>query len=378
MAAPQPGATGGPPRGETRSPGNLGLETLLQALLDRGGSDLHLSAGSQPRIRIHGRLVPVESARLDPDTTRTLIYSVLRKDQREAFEQTRELDVSFGIKGLGRFRMNVFLQRGAVGAAIRLVPFKVPDFAALGLPIDTVRALCELPRGLILVTGTTGSGKSTTLASMLDHVNATRSGHIVTIEDPIEFVHFNRGCLVDQREVGSDTHGFRDALRRVFRQDPDVVLIGEIRDTDTMETALTIAETGHLTLASLHTADAVGTVHRIVDAFPQGQQERVCAQLAYVLSGVLNQKLLPNADGDRRVLAVEVLLATPAVRGLIREGKIHQIYSTIQTGVRHGMRTMNQALLDLVGRGQVRLDVALAHSPDPEEFARMAALGMPG
>ncbi|HVY61434.1 MAG TPA: PilT/PilU family type 4a pilus ATPase, partial [Planctomycetota bacterium] len=297
------------------------VEELLQQLVERGGSDLHITAGSPPKVRIDGKLISTEHNVLDPETSQKLVYSILDNEQVARFERDLELDMSFGIAGLGRFRTNVFMQRGAVGAVLRVIPFEIKTPKELGLSQGLVEQLCGLPKGLILVTGATGSGKSTTLASMIDHINRTRNEHIVTIEDPIEFVHRNKGCLINQREVGSDTRGFVEALRHVLRQDPDIVLIGEMRDQTTIEAALTLSETGHLTFASLHTSDAVQTMNRIIDVFPAYQQQQIRTQLSFTLQAIFCQQLLPKADGRGRVMAAEVLLANSAIRSLIREDK---------------------------------------------------------
>ncbi len=347
------------------------FETLLDQLVKRGGSDLHISAGSPPKFRIDGNLVDVGNEGMTPAETKQLIYSVLTDDQIATFERELELDFSFGVSGLGRFRTNVFQQRGAVGSVLRLIPVKIQAFEELGLPRDVCERLCQLPKGLILVTGATGSGKSTTLAAMIDHINRSRADHIVTIEDPIEFLHQNKKCLFNQREVGTDTHGFKKALRAVLRQDPDVVLVGEMRDLETVEAALTLAETGHLTFATLHTSDAVQTINRIVDVFPAYQQQQIRTQLSFALQAVFCQQLLPNANGRGRVLAAEVMIANSAIRALIRESKAHQIYSQIQTGGREGMKTMNQALADLIERRALSMDDALTYSTDKDDLVRI-------
>ena len=327
------------------------LEELLETLVSRGGSDLHISAGSPPKIRVHGKLVDVAPESMPHDETKKLVYSILSNDQIAAFEEHLELDLSFGVQGLGRFRTNVFQQRGTVAAVFRLIPFEVKGFAELGLPEDVCTRLCELPKGLILVTGATGSGKSTTLASMVDHINQTRDDHIVTIEDPIEFLHRNKRCLFNQREVGSDTVQFKHALRSVLRQDPDVVLIGEMRDLETIEAALTLAETGHLTFATLHTSDAVQTINRIVDVFPAYQQQQIRTQLSFTLQGVFSQQLLPHSSGSGRVMAAEVMIANTAIRALIRENKSHQIYSQIQPGGKDGLAVPARMKRGAVGGG---------------------------
>jgi twitching motility protein PilT len=344
------------------------LEEMLQILVQRNGSDLHITAGSPPKIRIDGRLVNTEHDVLSPEMSQKIVYSVLDSNQIARFEKDLELDMSFGIEGLGRFRTNVFQQRGAVGAVFRIIPYEIKGMKELGLPQDLCENLCNLPKGLVLVTGATGSGKSTTLAAMVDYINTIRTDHIVTIEDPIEFVHRNKNCLVNQREVGSDTNSFSDALIHVLRQDPDVILIGEMRDVITIETALILAETGHLTFATLHTSDAVQTINRIVDVFPAYQQQQIRTQLSFTMQAIFCQQLLPRASGRGRVLAAEIMVCTPAVRALVREDKAHQIYSIIQTGGKYGMRTMNQSLYELYRAGLVTYDDALARSSDPEDL----------
>jgi twitching motility protein PilT len=348
----------------------LSIEELLKVLVERGGSDLHITAGSPPRVRVDGTLVPTEHDILTPEISQKLVYSLLDTEQIAKFEREWELDLSFGIQGMGRFRTNVFRQRGAVGGVLRVIPETVLGLDKLGLPVQLCQRLCEMPKGLVLVTGATGSGKSTTLAAMLDYINDQRREHVVTIEDPIEFVHKNKQCLFNQREVGSDTKGFGKALRAVLRQDPDVVLIGEMRDMETIEAALTLSETGHLTFGTLHTSDAVQTVNRIIDVFPSHQQPQIRTQLSFTLQSVFCQQLLPRKIGKGRVLCAEVMVVNAAVRSLIREDKAHQIYSIIQTGGRAGMRTMNQALADLVKTNQVHLDEALAHSSDVDDLKR--------
>jgi len=347
------------------------MEELVQQLVERGGSDLHISAGSGPLIRINGRLVKTEFEALDGEATQRLVYSILDNDQILRFEKERELDMAFGIAGLGRFRTNVFLQRGTVGAVLRVIPFEIKPMSGLGLPQDICEALCAKPKGLILVTGATGSGKSTTLAAMIDFINRSFNHHIITIEDPIEFVHRNKSSLVNQRDVGGDTHSFGRALRTVLRQDPDVIMVGEMLDMETIEAALTIAETGHLTFATLHTSDVVQTINRVIDVFPSHQQQQVRTQLSFTLEAVFCQQLLPRADGRGRALAAEVMVCNQAVRALIREDKIHQIGSIIQTGGRFGMRTMNQALFELYRSHQISYDEALSHSADVEDLKRL-------
>lgn len=348
----------------------ISIEELVQQLVERGGSDLHISAGSPPMIRVNGRLVSTEQEVIDPDVAQKIIYSILDNEQILRFEKQMELDMSFGIAGLGRFRTNVFYQRGTIGAVMRVVPYELKTLGELGLPVKVCEEVCARQKGLVLVTGATGSGKSTTLASMIDHINRTRNDHIIIIEDPIEFVHRNKACLVHQREVGTDTHTFREALRTVLRQDPDVIMIGEIRDQETIASALTIAETGHLTLATLHTNDVVQTINRLIDVFPAHQQQQIRTQLSFCLEAVFCQQLLPRADGRGRVMASEIMIATSAVRSLIREDKAHQLMSLIQTGGRYGMRTMNQAIHDLYRQHLVTYDDALAHSPEVEDLQR--------
>lgn len=357
------------------------LHQLLQTMIDKGASDLHITTGSPPQLRIDGELVPLNLPPLSAVETKQLCYSILTDVQKHKFEENDELDLSFGIKGLSRFRANIFMQRGAVAAAIRTIPFKILSFEELSLP-PVANELVKKPRGLILVTGPTGSGKSTTLASMLDKINSEEHQHIMTIEDPIEFLHQHKKALVNQREVGADTKSFKQALKYVLRQDPDVVLIGEMRDLETIEAALTVSETGHLALATLHTNSAVQTINRIVDVFPPHQQPQIRAQLSFVLEGILAQQLVPKMSGQGRVLSIEVMIPTPAIRNLIREDKIHQIYSSMQTGQsKFGMQTMNQSLLDLYLRRLISYDEALGRSPVPEEFIAMASRApgeMPG
>jgi twitching motility protein PilT len=346
------------------------LEELLQALVDKKGSDLHITAGTPPRLRLDGALVPVEGDRMSPEETQNLVYGILNSDQIAKFEANLELDLSFGIAGLGRFRTNVFMQRGAVGAVLRIIPFEIKPMKDLGLPSKLCEKLCNLPKGLILVTGSTGSGKSTTLASFIDFINESDEGHIITIEDPIEFVHRNKKCLVNQREVGSDTRSFGNALRAVLREDPDVVLIGEMRDQETIQAALTLAETGHLTFGTLHTSDCVQTINRIVDVFPPYQQQQIRTQLSFTLQAVFSQQLLQKMNVKGRILACEVMVANSAVRSLIRDDKAHQIYSIIQTSGREGMRTMNQSLLQLYQANVISYEEALTHSTDPDDLKR--------
>lgn len=347
------------------------LYQLLQTMIEKGASDLHITTGTPPQIRVDGELVPLNTPPLTPAETKQLVYSVLTDAQKHKFEEESELDFSFGLKGLSRFRANVFMQRGAVACAIRTIPFKIMTFEELGLP-PVVRDLVKRPRGLILVTGPTGSGKSTTLATMIDTINSERHDHIVTIEDPIEFLHPHKKCLINQREVNSDTKSFKSALKYILRQDPDVVLVGEMRDLETIEAALTIAETGHLTLATLHTNSCAQTINRIIDVFPPFQQPQVRAQLSFVLEGVISQQLIAKASGQGRVLSLEVMVPTPAIRNLIREDKVHQIYSTMQTGqAKHGMQTMNQSLSELYQRRLITYDDAISRSGNIEELINM-------
>ncbi len=347
------------------------LEELLQIMVQRNGSDLHVTAGSPPKIRIDGRLVNTEHDVLTPEMSQKLVYSILDSNQIARFEKDLELDMSFGIEGLGRFRTNVFQQRGAVGAVFRIIPYDIKTMKDLNLPQEVCEGLCVMPKGLILVTGATGSGKSTTLASMIDYINTTRTDHIITIEDPIEFVHRNKNCLVNQREVGSDTHTFGNALVHTLRQDPDVILIGEMRDVTSIESALTLAETGHLVFATLHTSDCVQTMNRIVDVFPAYQQQQIRTMLSFTLQAVFCQQLLPKANGRGRCLSAEIMICTPAIRSLIREDKAHQIYSIIQTGGKYGMRTMNQSLYELYRGGLVTYDDAMGSTSDPEDLKRI-------
>jgi len=350
----------------------LSLYDLLKIMVERGASDLHITTGSPPRLRIHGKLVPMEDQpALTPADTKALCYSILTDRQKHKFEEQSELDLSFGIKGLSRFRANIFMQRGAVAGAFRAVPFHIRSFEELGLP-DIVKELARKPRGLVLVTGPTGCGKTTTLTTILDFINSEREEHIITIEDPVEYLHSHKKCLVNQREVNSDTASFKDALKYVLRQDPDVVLIGEMRDLETIQAALTVSETGHLTFATLHTNTAAQTINRIIDVFPPHQQEQIRVQLSFVLEGIISQQLLPKKSGDGRVLALEILIPTPAIRNLIREDKVHQIYSMMQTGQeRMGMQTMNQSLYELYTKGLISYEVALSKSPLPDEFIKM-------
>jgi len=349
----------------------IDLQDLLQTVIEHGGTDLHITTGTPPQIRVNGQLVPLDLHALTPADTRRLSYSVLTEAQRHRFEEDHELDFSFGIKGLSRFRGNLFMQRGAVGAAIRAIPYKIMSLQELGLP-PVADELVRKPKGLILVTGPTGSGKSTTLAAMIDRINEERKCHIITIEDPIEYLHPHKGCIINQREVNSDTFSFPAALKHVLRQDPDIVLIGEMRDLETVEAALTIAETGHLTLATLHTNSCAETINRLIDVFSPHQQPQVRTQVSFLLEGVLTQQLMAKANGQGLCLALELMIPTPAIRNLIREDKVHQIYGQMQMGqLRHGMQTMNQSLLSLYERGLVSLNDAMSRSPNLEEFRGM-------
>ncbi len=347
------------------------LYELLEIMVKRNASDLHITTGTPPRLRIDGKLVPIDHHPLDAKDTKELCYSVLTDAQKHKFEQNQELDLSFGVKGLSRFRANIFMQRGAIAGAFRTIPWEIKSFKELGLP-DIINELIKKPRGLILVTGPTGSGKSTTLAAMIDKINEDRADHIITIEDPIEYLHSHKKALINQREVGSDTSAFKIALKYVLRQDPDVVLIGEMRDLETIEAALTISETGHLTLATLHTNTAVQTINRIVDVFPPHQQDQIRVQLSFVLEGIISQQLIPKKSRQGRVLALEILIPNPAIRNLIREDKIHQIYSMMQTGqAKFGMQTMNQSLFELYTKGIISYEDAIGRSPVPEEMITM-------
>ncbi len=347
------------------------LHQLLKTMIERGASDLHITAGTPPQVRIDGVLVPLDVPVLTPPETKMLCYSVLTDAQKHRFEEENELDLSFGVKDLSRFRANVFVQRGAVAGAFRTIPFKILSFTELGLP-PVVEEISKRPRGLVLVTGPTGSGKSTTLASILDRINDTRHEHIITIEDPIEYLHPHKKALINQREVHADTDSFQTALRYILRQDPDVVLIGEMRDLETVEAALTVAETGHLCLATLHTNSAVQTMNRIIDVFPSHQQSQVRAQLSFVLEGIVSQMLLPKASGSGRTMCCEILIPTPAIRNLMREDKIHQIYSHMQMGQdKFQMQTMNQHLYHLVNTKAISMELAMLRSHDQEELRQM-------
>jgi twitching motility protein PilT len=351
------------------------LSELLKSMVDQGGSDLHITTNSPPLVRVDGELKPLNQPALTPTDTKQLAYSILTDNQKHRLEEVLEVDFSFGLKGLARFRANVFHQRGAIAAAFRQIPYEIRGFRELGLPA-AIEKLCEKPRGLVLVTGPTGSGKSTTLAAMIDKVNRERHEHIVTIEDPVEYLHFHKNCIINQRELLADTHSFTNALRSVLRQDPDVVLIGEMRDHETVESALRIAETGHLTFATLHTNSAAQTINRIVDIFPAHQQAQIRVQLSFVLEAILCQALLPRSSGRGRVLAMEIMVPNAAIRNLIREDKIHQIYGMMQTGQsKYGMQTFNQSLAALYFRRMITLQTALARSSFPDELQEIINRG---
>jgi twitching motility protein PilT len=366
------------PEPEPGAPLNVSVQDFLNRLLELDGSDLHLTAGAPPTVRVHGDLVRLdEYPLLDPETLRQVIYAILPQRHRERFEQELELDTSYSLPGKARFRVNVYLQRDAIGAALRLIPYEIRSLEQLGMPAN-MADLARLPRGLVLVTGPTGSGKSTTLAAMIDIVNQEKPVHIMTVEDPIEYLHQHKTALVNQREVGADTKSFSEALKHVLRQDPDVVLVGEMRDLETISTAVTAAETGHLVFATLHTQDAPQTIDRIIDAFPPYQQQQIRVQLSTTLQGVITQQLLQTWDGKGRVCASEVMIATPAIRNLIREGKVHQIYSSMQAGGRYGMRTMDQALSSLVMAGRISWELGLQRCHDPQELARLTGRRVAG
>jgi twitching motility protein PilT len=353
----------------------LSMRNLLRRMVEKGASDLHLTAGAPPCFRIDGAIVPERSAPLAPHDAQSLVYAVLDDQQKAEFERTNELDLSFGVPGLARFRGNLFMQRGTVAGAFRQIPFKILSFDELGLP-PVVAEFANRPSGLVLVTGPTGSGKTTTLAALIDKINSEQRFHILTIEDPIEYLHPNKLSIVNQREVGGDTEGFREALRYVLRQDPDVVLIGEMRDLETMEAALTISETGHMVFATLHTNSAISSITRIIDAFPPHQQAAVRAKLSFSLQGVVTQQLVPRANGPGRVLASEVLVPNAAIRNLIREDKLHQVYGLMQVGQeRFGMQTLNQSLMALYRRGLISIEDVWARSSEPEELRTMLAQG---
>ncbi len=347
------------------------IDKYIKAMVQRNASDLHINAGSPVYLRVDELLLPVDEAALTDEDSKGLIYSLLSNEQKEKFERDLELDISFGVKGLGRFRVNVFKQRGTIASSIRLIPHDIWSFEQCGLPAATVLDFCKRPKGLVLVTGATGSGKSTSLSSMVDWINSNRACHIVTIEDPIEFIYKNKKGVVNQREVYSDTHSFPASLKHVLRQDPDVILIGEMRDLETIESALIVAETGHLVFATLHTSDCVQTINRVIDVFPAHQQQQIRTQLSFVLLGVLSQQLIPKTTGNGRILATEVLVVTPAVRSLIRESKAHQIYSVMQTSQKEGMKTMNQSLYELYQRKSISYEDMFDRTTDPDDLKRI-------
>jgi twitching motility protein PilT len=352
----------------------INMRELLEEMVAQGASDLHITAGLPPQYRVDGSIQSSDQPVMTPETTRQLAYSILNEEQKKRFENDKELDFSFGVQGISRFRANVFLQRGVTTMAIRQIPYTIHNFEELGLP-PVVKTLVNKPQGLILVTGPTGSGKSTTLATMVDHINRNMAGHIITIEDPIEYVHQHKKCIVNQRELNNDTMSFPAALKYVLRQDPDVILIGEMRDRETIASALTIAETGHLAMATLHTNSTYESVNRIIDVFPPEQQNQVRSQLAFCLSGVITQQLIPRAYGRGRVLVLEIMICTPAIKAMIRDNKTHQIYGIMQAGQKHGMQTMNQSLYQALVNKWISREQALGRSADPAELLQM--LGEP-
>ncbi|NTV72641.1 MAG: type IV pilus twitching motility protein PilT [Holophaga sp.] len=352
------------------------LQQLLKTMVEYGGTDLHVTTDTAPQVRIDGRMVPLKLPPLEASQTRWLCYGVMTDQQKHRLEEDLEVDFSFGLQGVSRFRANVFNQKGATAGVFRAIPENIRSFEQLGLP-PIAQTLCDKPRGLILVTGVTGSGKSTTLAAMIDRINEVEPLHILTIEDPVEYVHHHKRCLVNQREVHADTHSFKKALRSALRQDPDVVLVGELRDLETIEAALTIAETGHLTFGTLHTSSCVQTMNRIIDVFPAHQQPQIRAQLSLVLEGVICQSLIPKSSGKGRCLALEVMIPNPAIRNLIREDKIHQIYSSMQTGqLKFGMQTFNQSLSELVLKGDITQDMAMSYSSNQDELRELVNRGV--
>jgi twitching motility protein PilT len=352
------------------------LQQLLKTMVEYGGTDLHITTETAPQVRIDGRMVPLKLPPLDAAQTRWLCYGIMTDQQKHRLEEDLEVDFSFGLQGVSRFRANIFNQRGATAGVFRSIPEIIKSFEQLGLP-PVAQTLCDRPRGLVLVTGVTGSGKSTTLAAMIDRINDTESLHILTVEDPVEYVHHHKRCLVNQREIHADTHSFKKALRSALRQDPDVVLVGELRDLETIESALTIAETGHLTFGTLHTNSCVQTINRIIDVFPAHQQPQIRAQLSLVLEGVICQALIPKASGKGRALALEVMIPNAAIRNLIREDKIHQVYSSMQTGqMKFGMQTFNQSLSELVLKGEITQDVAIGYSSNADELRELINRGV--
>ena len=359
------------PSGPPKPAAGINLRALLEEMVSRNASDLHIVAGEKPKLRVDGDITNATAEyELTPKDTLMLAYSVLTEQQKKRFELEDELDFSFGIQNLARFRGNVFKQRGCVSMVVRQIPFAIKTFDQLGLP-GSIAKMAEKPRGLVLVTGPTGSGKSTTLDAMIDKINRERKGHIITVEDPIEFIHKHQSCIINQREIGSDTKSFANALKYALREDPDIILVGEMRDLETIAATLTIAETGHLAFATLHTNSAAEAINRIIDVFPSHQQSQVRAQLAFVLEGIVTQTLLPKATGRGRVMAAEILVVTPAIRALIRDDKVHQIYSSMQAGKKFGMQTLNDALYQLYMAREVTADECLRVSGDPTEFQRM-------
>jgi twitching motility protein PilT len=354
--------------------GGVKIQQLFKLMVDNGASDLHLSANSPPAIRVNGSIVKVKIPPLNGEDTKRLIYTILNDAQKREFEKSQELDCSFGIKGLARFRCNVFQSKGSMGAVFRVIPNTIPDFKLLNLP-NVILQMTDVSNGLILVTGPTGSGKSTTLAALIDRLNSNEAGHIMTLEDPIEFVHSHKKCIVNQREVGTDTQNFKSALKRILRQDPDIVLVGELRDMETIEAALTMAETGHLVFGTLHTNSTVQTINRIINMFSADQQDQVRQLLSFVLQGIVAQQLVPKTYEPGRMLAMEILIPNPAIRNLIRENKMHQVYSQMQIGQdKSGMVTMNQSLKDSVDKGFIDVNTAMAYTPVPEEMQKMLGL----
>ncbi|HDI46032.1 MAG TPA: type IV pilus twitching motility protein PilT [Candidatus Omnitrophica bacterium] len=346
------------------------MHDYLKLMVEKSATDLHLTAGRSPQLRIHGEIVLLDEPALKPEEVEEIAFSILDDTQIGHFRTQKELDTSYGVSGLGRFRINLFYQRGSVACAVRFIPFEIPSMQELGLP-EVLKEFCTKSAGLFLVCGPTGCGKSTTLAAMIEYINQSRKCNIITVEDPIEYLHKHKLSAVNQRELGRDTHSFAEALRHIVRQDPDVIMIGEMRDLETMQSALTLAETGHLVFATLHTVDAPNSIARIIDVFPAYQQQQVRLQLSLVLLGVIVQQLIPTRDGKRRVLAYELMKATPAVKNMIRENALHQIYSVIQMGKSEGMRTMNQSLIELYRKGLISREEALKRSPDPEELRRI-------
>jgi len=349
---------------------SLNLDVMLKIIIEKGASDLHIHANTRPHVRINSKLVALDYPPLSAEESKSLIYAMLDDEEIKRFEEVKELDKSFGKEGYSRFRINVFYHRSTVCAAIRSIPVDIPGFEQLGLPEEQLSSICRSKRGLVLVTGATGSGKTTTLASIIDRINSERYCHVITVEDPIEVIHTDRKSIISQREIGQDSRSFCAALKYVLRQDPDVILIGEMRDLETIQAALNIAETGHLVFATLHTSDCVQTINRIIDVFPGGQQAQVRTQLSYVLLATISQQLLPKADNSGRCLAVELMVANFGIRAMIREEKVHQIFSLIQTGQKDGMKTMNKSLYELYRQGTITYQEAAAHVTDAEDFRR--------